>query len=69
MAELKWKGSFYHLTGVFLAEAARAILREKTLAHKLGGGVLTPATLGDPFIDNLREAGLDLDIVNEAREV
>ena len=57
-AKLSWDGSLYHLTGVFLAEAAIVILREKTVAHDLGGGCLTPATLGDPFIDRLRKAGM-----------
>ncbi|KAF2232637.1 hypothetical protein EV356DRAFT_534367 [Viridothelium virens] len=62
VATLKWTGSFYHLTGVFLAEAALVLLRSDTLAHKLGGGVLTPATLGQPFLDNLNKAGLQLDV-------
>ena len=62
MVTMKWKGSFYHLTGVFLAEAALAILRSETDAHKFGGGVLTPATLGQPFVDNLTKAGLELHV-------
>ena len=60
-AKLSWNGSMYHLTGVFLAEAAMVILREKTAAHDLGGGFLTPATLGHPFIDRLQRAGLKLE--------
>ena len=62
IASLKWNGSFYHLTGVFLAEAALTILRSDTEAHKLGGGVLTPATLGQPFVDNLVKARVELDV-------
>ena len=31
------------------------------LAQKMGGGVLTPATLGQPFIDRLKEAGVSID--------
>ncbi|KAI9712084.1 MAG: hypothetical protein M1820_001793 [Bogoriella megaspora] len=62
LATLHWKGSFYHLTGVFLAEAAITILRQDTPAHRLGGGVLTPATLGQPFVDNLTRAGLKLEV-------
>ena len=38
------------------------ILEGDTLAHKLGGGVLTPATLGQPLIDRLISAGLVYDV-------
>ncbi|KAI5357214.1 Putative saccharopine dehydrogenase, NADP binding domain, NAD(P)-binding domain superfamily [Septoria linicola] len=55
---MRWNGSMYDLTGVFLAEAAVTIARDQTLAHKLGGGVLTPATLGSAYLERLRNAGL-----------
>lgn len=48
----------YHLTGVTSAEAAMTILRDKTLAHELGGGMLTPATLGAKYLERLQKAGL-----------
>ena len=57
-AKLRWNGSLYHLTGVLLAEAAIVILRDGTTADKLGGGCLTPAMLGQPFVDRLRSAGM-----------
>ena len=57
-ARLTWKGSIYQLSAVFLAEAALVMLREDTMAEKLGGGLLTPATLGQPFVDRLRNAGV-----------
>ena len=57
-ARMRWNGGMYHLTGVLLAEAAMVILREETTARNLGGGLLTPATLGQPFIERLRQAGL-----------
>ena len=62
MASLKWDGSFYYLTGVFAAEAAITILRSHTAAHDLGGGILTSATLGQPYVDNLTKAGLKLQV-------
>lgn len=52
----------YHLTGVCLAEAAITIVRDKTLAHELGGGVLTPATLGASYIERLQKAGLKTEV-------
>ncbi|KAI7660661.1 hypothetical protein KC318_g9939, partial [Hortaea werneckii] len=47
---------------VCLAEAAITIAREKTQAHELGGGVLTPATLGAPYLERLQKAGLKTEV-------
>ena len=57
-SQFRWDGGLYYLTGVLLAEAAIVILREDSLVKKLGGGVLTPAGLGQPFIDRLKDAGI-----------
>lgn len=56
-ARFRWDGGIYNLSGVFLAEAAMVILQDNDLTKKLGGGILTPATLGQPFIDRLKAAG------------
>ncbi|KAM3416141.1 hypothetical protein BST61_g7749 [Cercospora zeina] len=61
-ARMRWNGSMYDLTGVFLAEAAVTIARDKTFAHELGGGVLTPATLGSAYLERLSKAGLVTEI-------
>jgi short subunit dehydrogenase-like uncharacterized protein len=52
----------YDLTGTFLAEAAITIARDKTLAHELGGGVLTPATLGSAYVERMQKAGLIIEV-------
>lgn len=57
-SRIRYEGGMYYLTGVFLAEAAIIMLRDDTIAMKLGGGILTPAMLGQPFIDRLRRAGV-----------
>lgn len=55
VATFKFDGSLYYFTGLAIAEAALTILRGGTnTARKCGGGVLTPATLGEPFIERLR---------------
>ncbi|EME45252.1 hypothetical protein DOTSEDRAFT_150189 [Dothistroma septosporum NZE10] len=60
---MRWNGSMYDLTGTFLAEAACVLSREtKTLAHEIGGGVLTPATLGASYISRLQKAGLETEL-------
>lgn len=59
---MRWEGSMYQLTGVCLAEAAVVLAREKSYAHVLGGGVLTPATLGAPYLDRLRKAGMKVEV-------
>lgn len=60
--KLVWEGDLYHLTGVFAAEAAITLLRDDTMAHKVGGGFLTPATLGEAYIDRLQKAGLKFEV-------
>ncbi|TAQ85745.1 hypothetical protein B7494_g5933 [Chlorociboria aeruginascens] len=42
------------VTGLLVAEAAISILRD---GHKLSGGIYTPASLGQKFIDRLHSAG------------
>jgi short subunit dehydrogenase-like uncharacterized protein len=59
---MAWDGSLYYLTGVFLAEAAITILRDETPAVGMGGGSLTPAALGAPFLERLQKAGLRTDV-------
>lgn len=41
MATFRYKGGLYYLTGVFLAEAATVLPKEKELVEQLRGGVLT----------------------------
>lgn len=61
MAKFRYDGGIYYLTGVFLAEAAMLILEDDKLTKRLGGGLLTPAMLGQSFIDRLRDAGVILE--------
>ena len=61
-ASIKWQGSLYAMTGTFLAEAALTIARDNTYAHQLGGGVLTPATLGEEYLRRLQMAGLQTEV-------
>ncbi|CAK4031061.1 trans-acting enoyl reductase Rv2449c [Lecanosticta acicola] len=61
---IRWEGSMYHLTAVVLAEAAIVLAREneKSFAQELGGGVLTPATLGASYLERLQKAGLQVEV-------
>jgi short subunit dehydrogenase-like uncharacterized protein len=53
----------YYLTGVLIAEAALVLAREtKTKAHELGGGIVTPATLGSAFLERLGKAGFKSEV-------
>ena len=61
-AKLRWNGGLYHFTGVCLAEAAMVLLNDEKLVRRLDGGLLTPATLGKPFIDRLKNAGLVFEV-------
>ena len=61
-AKLRWDGALYHFTGVCLAEAAMVLLSDEKLVRRLDGGLLTPATLGQPFIDRMKHAGLVFEV-------
>ena len=58
MVTFRYEGGLYFLTGIFLAEAAMVLLKEKTLVEQLGGGVLTPACLGEAFVERLQNANV-----------
>lgn len=63
-ARFIYEGSMYHMTGVFLAEAGMSLLHDDSLAKKMGGGVLTPATLGANYVDRLTKHGFKVDVRN-----
>jgi short subunit dehydrogenase-like uncharacterized protein len=55
----------YVATGITLAAAANVILRGRlaeTEAGRLGGGILTPATLGQQYVDTLNEFGIKIKV-------
>lgn len=58
MAKFVWQGGIYHLTALLAVEAAMVILNDDGIVDRLGGGLLTPAMLGQPYIDRLRNAGI-----------
>ena len=63
LVKLRYEGDPYLFTAVTLAEAAKIILRQQgTEAHKIGGGILTPATLGSRYVNSLREGGVLLEV-------
>lgn len=56
------KGDAYVFTALLIVEAALAILydSEGSLAQKMKGGVLTPASLGDGYVKRLEKAGVEI---------
>ena len=69
----KWYGSMYDITGLFLANAAKVILQiykeeageaeassSECYARRWGGGVLTPACLGEDFLEGAKAGGYNL---------
>ena len=61
-ARFRWDGSLYYFTGVCLAEAAMVILSNDELVQRLDGGILTPATLGQTFVDRMIKAGMQFEV-------
>ena len=60
-ARFRFEGGMYYLTGLLLAEAAMVMLEDEELVARLGGGVLTPAMLGQRFVDRIIKAGVVLE--------
>jgi short subunit dehydrogenase-like uncharacterized protein len=55
----------YGATGLTLSAAAAVILRgrlDETEAGRLGGGILTPATLGEQYLQKLDEFGMKIKV-------
>ncbi|KAF1812626.1 hypothetical protein P152DRAFT_458447 [Eremomyces bilateralis CBS 781.70] len=63
LAKFSYEGDGYYFTGLLLAEAAMVVLEgsDKVAAKQMGGGILTPATLGDEYADRLRRVGVQLE--------
>jgi short subunit dehydrogenase-like uncharacterized protein len=58
----------YIFTAIALGEAARIILwQEDTWAHKFGGGIMTPATLGGHYVSQLQSAGVTIEVQDERK--
>ncbi|KAH7171025.1 Saccharopine dehydrogenase-domain-containing protein [Dactylonectria macrodidyma] len=60
--EFAYDGDSYVFTGVSLTEAALLLLEGGTPAHECGGGILTPALLGERFAERLKRPGADVRI-------
>ena len=60
-ARFRYDGGQYYLTGLLLAEAAMVILQDSDIVQRFGGGLLTPAILGQSFIDRLQNAGIQFE--------
>ena len=62
---LRYEGSMYQLTAVFLAEAAMVLLDPKeveSVKGKHGSGFLTPSCLGDAFVERAGKQGVKIDV-------
>lgn len=56
--KLMYDGNMYAFTGLLLAEAARVILANEEKIKKVSrAGIVTPATLGQEFVDSLEKVG------------
>ncbi|KAF2674199.1 hypothetical protein BT63DRAFT_419505 [Microthyrium microscopicum] len=58
VASLDMPADLYYWTGVLVAQAALELLRGGESKAKNDGGILTPSTLGEGYVDRLASAGL-----------
>ena len=62
VATLRYDGPGYYFTGLLVVEAALVLLKGgETLATKLGG-LVTPATLEQGYVERLQKAGVKIDV-------
>ncbi|GAD91801.1 saccharopine dehydrogenase, putative [Paecilomyces variotii No. 5] len=62
LGRLVYQGDMYTLTGVFLAEAAMVILENEVKIKKVSrGGMVTPASLGQEYVDRLDKVGCHIE--------
>lgn len=60
--KLKYEGNMYAFTGMLLAEAVLVILQNEEKVKKVSRcGIVTPATLGQEFVDRLAGAGCSIE--------
>jgi short subunit dehydrogenase-like uncharacterized protein len=55
---LSYRGNLYRFAGLLLSEGAMVVLKHEDEVRKVsGGGFVTPATLGQNFVDRLERVG------------
>ncbi|EKV16039.1 Saccharopine dehydrogenase / Homospermidine synthase [Penicillium digitatum] len=60
--KITYHGGMYPFTGLLLAEAAMVILNEEEKIKKISrGGIVTPATLGQDYVDRLEKVGCKIE--------
>ncbi|PGH02476.1 hypothetical protein GX51_04644 [Blastomyces parvus] len=57
----KANGDAYWMTGALLAESAMVLLKSKRISREVKGGYLTPAILGQEYIDRLEKIGITIE--------
>lgn len=59
---LTYEGPMYYFTGVLMGEAAMTVLENEDKIRKVSrGGIVTPASLGQEFVDRLDKAGCHIE--------
>ncbi|KAK2803115.1 hypothetical protein FQN51_003859 [Onygenales sp. PD_10] len=60
LGSFKYPGDAYKLTGVLLAESALVLLKSRRVGKEIQGGYMTPAILGQEYIDRLETVGVSI---------
>lgn len=60
--------TLFTVSGLLVSQAALTLLKDDVMAKKLGGGFMTPATLGQPLIDRLGDLGFKIEVKMVNRE-
>ncbi|CAH0047736.1 unnamed protein product [Clonostachys solani] len=66
-ASFSFPSGSYHTTALFLSQAAASLLYSKSLEGGIKGGCLTPAILGEDFVQRIRAAGAVIEISSKQK--
>lgn len=61
LGKLTYRGAAYPMTGMLLAESAMVLNTSKRVGKELQGGYLTPACLGQEYVDRIERCGVRIE--------
>lgn len=62
LGSIAYQSGQYVLTGAVAAAAAKVVLERESEIKKISSGFVTPATLGQPYVDELEKSGFKFEV-------
>ncbi|EED22827.1 conserved hypothetical protein [Talaromyces stipitatus ATCC 10500] len=62
LGSIAYRGDLYGLTGITVSAAAKIVLEHEKEIKNISAGFVTPATLGQAYVDELERGGFNFDV-------